>query len=195
MTPYTFGAATDVGRVRTNNEDSFIAERIWDDAHVLLSAIDGVGGYEGGEIAASICRDTISGFLRDNPGFDAQDSVSQAILEANNQIVESRNRDARYPEMSCVASVALVDVASGKAYVAHVGDTRIYLYDPSCGLRKITHDHSLVGYREEIGELTEEQAMHHPQRNVIDRSLGERKRMIEEEDFLDAATIPLPPGG
>ena len=194
MIPFSFYASTDVGRVRTNNEDNFIAEKLWDENHLLLSVIDGVGGYEGGEIAASICRDVICTFLKDNPGFDRLESVKQAVLEANNKIVEAKNGDPEHPAMSCVASTTLIDLETRTAYIAHVGDTRIYLYDNGT-LRKVTHDHSPVGYREEVGELTEQEAMHHPQRNIIERALGDRTRMFEEEDFLDASQVSLPPDG
>ena len=66
----------------------------------------------------------------------------------------------------------------------------IYRYENG-NLEKITHDHSLVGYREEIGELTEEEAMNHPQRNIIDRLLGDIPHSTTDRNFFEAAKYPL----
>lgn len=193
MDKLDFCAKSDIGLVRTNNEDTFIACHIWDERHVLCAAVDGVGGYEGGEIAAEMARDVIVDYLSGFNEGDALDLLKQAVLEANNKIYERRKADARYPRMSCVASAAIVDMDSDRLYMVHVGDSRVYIYQDG-ELQKISHDHSLVGYREEIGELTEEQAMNHPQRNLIERSLGDSMRLFEDKGFADCGIYPLLPG-
>lgn len=185
-----FKAITDVGLIRDNNEDSFIAQLIWDDKHLLCAAIDGVGGYEGGEVAAEIARSSIIQFLNNYPDNNLQDVISQAVLQANNNIFEQRKK-GQFPNMSCVVSAAIIDVVAEKVYIAHVGDSRIYLYDKG-KLTKLTHDHSLVGYREEIGELTEVEAMNHPRRNIIERCLGESERVFGDNDFVDNAVFDIP---
>jgi serine/threonine protein phosphatase PrpC len=73
--------------------------------------------------------------------------------------------------------------------MAHIGDTRLYQY-LHCEIKKLSHDHSLVGYREEVGELTEEEAMHHPQRNIIGRDMGS-KYMEMNTDQVEMATFQL----
>lgn len=186
--------ATDVGRRRTNNEDSFICQTVWDQSCLLLAAIDGVGGYEGGEVAAEICRRTIVDYVSASDRLANElDIIKQAVVEANNAIVREKERDGRLAQMGCVVTVALIDTERRTVQMAHVGDSRLYSY--SAGqLVKLSHDHSIVGYREEIGDLTESEAMSHPQRNLIDRCCGEAVHMFEDENFIDAAIFPIPDG-
>lgn len=193
MDSIVFKAISDVGLVRDNNEDSFIAQFLWDDYHILCAAIDGVGGYEGGEVAAEIARSTIIDYLNSYPDNNLQDVIAQAVLQANNNIYQQREKGP-FSHMSCVVSAAIIDVKAEKIYIAHVGDSRIYLYNKGT-LTKITHDHSLVGYREEIGELTEEEAMNHPRRNIIERCLGEEERVFGDGNFVDNATFDIPADG
>ena len=91
--------------------------------------------------------------------------------------------------MSCVLTSAIVDSRHRLVHMAHVGDTRLYLFANGV-LKKLSHDHSLVGYREEIGDLTEEQAMHHPQRNLISRDVGSER--YEDDSFVEGESFPLP---
>lgn len=186
--------ATDVGRRRKNNEDNFVCQFVWGNSHILLAAIDGIGGYEGGEIAAEICRDTlidyVAGVSSDSRPLDV---IKQAVVEANNAIVRAKESDPRLSMMGCVVTAALVDVDNRLLNMAHVGDSRLYSYHNGV-LTKLSHDHSLVGFREEIGDLTEEEAMHHPQRNLIERSCGEAIHMFEDHNFIDAAIFPIPDG-
>ena len=76
--------------------------------------------------------------------------------------------------------------------MAHVGDSRLYGFHNG-ELKKLSHDHSLIGYREEIGDLTEEEAMHHPHRNVIGRDVGSQKHKANDDDFIEAQVFPLLP--
>lgn len=186
--------ATDVGRRRTNNEDSFICQTVLDQSCLLLAAIDGVGGYEGGEVAAEICRQTIVDYVSaSDRSANGLDIIKQAVVEANNAIVREKERDGRLAQMGCVVTAALIDTERRTVQMAHVGDSRLYSY--SAGqLVKLSHDHSIVGYREEIGDLTESEAMSHPQRNLIDRCCGEAVHMFEDENFIDAAIFPIPEG-
>ena len=195
MDSIAFIGQTDVGLVRTNNEDTFIAQTLWDDRHLVCAAIDGVGGYEGGEVAAEMAKETILKFLSEYRDDDLQSLVSQAVLQANNAIYERRKTDTRFPNMSCVVSAAIIDILNDKLFIAHVGDSRIYLYSNG-NLKKLTHDHSLVGYREEIGELTEEEAMNHPHRNIIERCLGERQVLFDNlNGFIDSQQVDIPANG
>ena len=73
-----------------------------------------------------------------------------------------------------------------------MGDSRLYSFHHG-ELKKLSHDHSLIGYREEIGDLTEEEAMHHPQRNVIGRDVGSQKHKANDDDFIEARVFPLFP--
>lgn len=181
---------TDMGRVRQNNEDAFICQHIWDDNHVLCAAIDGLGGYEGGEVAAEIARTTIISYLNDFAFPEYGQLLKGAVIEANNEIVRQHQARPKVSQMGCVASVGLFDLSARFLYIAHVGDSRIYQFSDGV-LKKLTHDHSLVGYREEIGEMTEEAAMHHPRRNVIDRYLGERELPADTDGYIEMSIFPL----
>lgn len=181
---------TDMGRVRRNNEDAFICQHIWDDSHVLCAAIDGLGGYEGGEVAAEIARTTIISYLNDFAFPEYGQLLKGAVIEANNEIVRQHQARPKVSQMGCVASVGLFDLSAGFLYIAHVGDSRIYQFSDGV-LKKLTHDHSLVGYREEIGEMTEEAAMHHPRRNVIDRYLGECELPADTDGYIEMSIFPL----
>ena len=194
MTRYGCVGRTDTGRVRDNNEDAFIATRIQDIPWVLVAVIDGVGGYEGGEVAAAITARTLLSFVENHKDDKPLDLMKMAMMEANNAIISGKADRLDLARMACVASAALVDLDRKLAYVVHVGDSRIYLYGPE-GLRKITHDHSLVGYMEDNGDITEFQAMHHPQRNIIDRCLGESPKVYEQDGFIESGIYPIPSEG
>ena len=183
---------TDMGRVRTNNEDAFVAQKLWDENTYLAIAIDGVGGYEGGEIAADIARRTIPEFLLASSNGERVELLKQAVTAANNAIFDAREADPEHGQMSCVLTAAIIDVEQRQISMAHVGDSRLYGYHHG-ELKKLSHDHSLIGYREEIGDLTEEEAMHHPQRNVIGRDVGSQKHKANDDDFIEAQVFPLMP--
>lgn len=187
----TFFGATDPGRVRTNNEDNYIACELWSGSHLLLAAIDGIGGYEGGEVAAKIARDVIIAETGSHPGTDSLELLKHAVTKANNAIVEHKQTDPDRRNMGCVISSAIISLEEARVYMVHVGDSRLYQFTATGGLKKLSHDHSLVGYREEIGMLTEEQAMRHPQRNIIERSLGEELHKPDDTNFLDAGIFPI----
>lgn len=187
-----FYGETNMGMVRKNNEDTFICQNIWDKSHVLCAAIDGLGGYEGGEIAAAVARDTIISRLEagatGTPKYGTL--LKEALIDANNEIIRQHQLQPKVSQMGCVASVGLIDLVQGIFYVAHVGDSRIYRYADG-QLTKLTHDHSLVGYREETGEMSEEAAMNHPKRNEIDRFLGEQELSLSSESYVENTVFPI----
>jgi len=187
-----FSGKTDTGRKRKNNEDAYIAQHIWDNNHVLCVVIDGVGGYEGGEVAAGIAQKTIVKYLEKYPNGERLDLLKQAVVEANNEIVKQGNIQRQFAGMCCVLTACLLQIEKKIINMVHVGDTRLYQYYAG-KLIKLSHDHSLVGYREEIGNLTEDEAMKHPQRNLIERSIGDTFHQIDDENFLEAAAFSLLP--
>lgn len=186
----SFFGATDIGRVRTNNEDTYIAQYIWDDRHILLAAIDGMGGEEGGEIAAEIAKDSIIKYLSDFQNDTVLNLIKCAVADANNQILRYKEVQPQYRRMGCVATAGIIDLDEETLSVAHVGDSRLYRFSDG-ELSKLTHDHSLVGYQEEQGILTEEQAMKHPRRSVIERCLGSENHLADDKAFIEAGVFPL----
>lgn len=184
---------SDKGLVRTNNEDTFIAQTIWDTYHWLLVVIDGLGGYEGGEVAAAIAKETILHTVERMKGSDCLDTIMQSVTDANNEIFNQRNNEERLSDMGCVITAAILDLEKKQLNVAHVGDTRLYQLD-SNGLTKLTHDHSFVGTLEDEGRITEEDAMNHPRRNLIDRIVGDEIKDTETSRFIEAAIFPIEKG-
>lgn len=190
MSQIAFFGKTDLGMVRTNNEDAFVVQYVWDENHVLAVAIDGVGGYEGGEVASAIAQRSIVEYLEKYPNGERLDLLKQAVAHANNAICSEREVQPNLHSMSCVLTAALIELEQKRINMAHVGDTRLYQYANGV-LTKLSHDHSLVGYREEVGELTEEEAMKHPQRNVISKDVGSKLLNGDGGDYIETALFPL----
>lgn len=186
----SYFGATDAGRIRSNNEDVFIAQTIWDERHFLLAAIDGMGGEEGGEIAAEIAKESIIKYLSEFQNDKVLNLIKRAVADANNEIIRQKEVHPQYRRMGCVATAGIIDLDAQTLSIAHVGDSRLYRYSNG-ELSKLTHDHSLVGYQEEQGILTEEQAMKHPRRSVIERCLGNDNHLADDKSFIEASVFPL----
>lgn len=182
-----FFGITDTGRVRTNNEDAFIAQKLG--RYTAACVIDGVGGYEGGEVAAAITRDAIIDYLS-VPSGDALTMMREAFVVANGRIAKAKETNEQHAEMACVVTLALVDVAAKTFYYAHIGDTRLYLFRDG-SLVKITKDQSFVGYLEDSGRLSEMEAMQHPKRNEINAALGFEKQLaVKNIEFGESPFLP-----
>lgn len=182
---------TDPGRLRTNNEDTFIAQPILNGRFVAACVIDGVGGYEGGEVAARLAHDTIIERLS-KLSDDRIAGMKEAIVAANEAIYTEKKVNKSNEQMACVLTLALVDISNNKFYYCHVGDTRLYLFRDN-SLVKITRDHSFVGFLEDSGRLTEEAAMRHPKRNEINKALG-FEGGLKGDDYIETGESPFLPG-
>ena len=182
---------TDTGRVRDNNEDTFIAQQT---AHGLIVAcvIDGVGGYHGGEVAAEIARQEVVAQMDHTRG-DIVPAMIEAFKQASKKIYQRRKEEKELESMACVATLAIVDLAANQFYYAHVGDTRLYLLRDG-SLVKITKDHSFVGFLEDSGRLTESAAMNHPKRNEINKALGFDMAIATDESYIETGQSPFLPG-
>ncbi len=191
MTDQFFGA-TDTGKVRQNNEDAFIAQLSADKRFIIASVIDGVGGYAGGEVAAELCRIAIIETLALSKS-DPLEAVFACFKNANQNILGEKQQTKGYEQMGCVASLALADVENNQFYYAHVGDTRLYLFRDH-SLVKISHDQSFVGFLEDSGRLTEEEAMNHPKRNEINKAIGFDRSISTEPDYIETGQSPFLPG-
>jgi serine/threonine protein phosphatase PrpC len=191
MQKTTFFGQTDIGKLRQKNEDTFIAKRIWGETCILAVVIDGMGGHEGGEVAAKIAKKTIVDYFRRSPKTDILYRLQYAVLKAHEKIKKEQLKDnPELWQMGCVLTACIVDVDDKELYVAHVGDTRLYvLHDNE--LLKYTDDHSEVGYLEAKGFLTEKDAMNHPNRNIIDRYLGSDDRV--DLDYIEILEFEIYP--
>jgi protein phosphatase len=171
-----WGEATDVGRVRTNNEDQLLV------ADNLFAVADGMGGHAAGEIASRIAVDSISEFIvhtKEDDGtwphaYDEHytrttNRLMAALRMANTRVLEAMRKDAKLRGMGTTVVAAMAE--DGKISVAHVGDSRAYMIRNG-KISRITNDHSWVYEQVQAGMLTEAEAEKHPLRNVITRALG-----------------------
>ena len=177
--------ATDPGRVRDQNEDCFHV----DVERGIYLVVDGVGGHAAGEVAASIARQIIVERLQQDMWSPAQ-RVREAIALANNEILRRAAATPAYAGMTCVVTLALLQ--HGRLTVGHVGDSRLYRVSPQ-GLRKLTHDHSPIGEREDAGEISEADAMHHPRRNEVFRDVGSAHHEPDDQDFVEVIETTFEP--
>lgn len=164
------GAGTDVGRIRSGNEDNFFAEA--DERRGVFVVADGMGGHAAGEVASEMAVTIVSRHLlgltsvRDA---GATQLVSKSLQEANRAIFDRMLAESDKQGMGTTASVM---VLSDHGYlIGQIGDSRVYLYRDGA-LVQITKDHSYVQEQVDAGLLTPEQARYHPYSNVITRCVG-----------------------
>lgn len=154
-----------IGLVRKTNEDSFVFEP----PHLFVVA-DGMGGHIAGEIASKIAVNTVSEYLKEQLiTTDPQEILQEAVCQANDRIY---NMSGTKPECAGMGTtVSAVYIKGEKIYWSHVGDSRIYLYHAQ-QLAQLTNDHSLVGELYRSGKLTKEEALNHPNKNILTRAVG-----------------------
>jgi serine/threonine protein phosphatase PrpC len=171
------GAATDPGRMRSDNQDR---DYIDDERGVFL-VVDGLGGHAAGGKAAETAVEVIPAELARNNG-DIRARIRGAIATANNRICDLASEHEDWRGMACVLTLAVME--NDKVIVGHVGDSRLYLIWNGA-VRKLTSDHSPVGEREDRGELTEQEAMRHPRRHEVFRDVGSRRREPDDAEFVE----------
>lgn len=171
-----WAAVTDIGRVRTHNEDSVLAQP------PLFVVADGLGGHEAGEVASSIAVET----LRDHAPRRADASaLARAVRAANREVIRAAKEGVGRSGMGTTLTAAIVE--GGTIAIAHVGDSRAYLLHAG-SLRRLSDDHSMVADMIRRGQLTEADARVHPNRSVITRALGTDSNMVADTYEIDAST-------
>ncbi|MFZ0888418.1 MAG: protein phosphatase 2C domain-containing protein [Candidatus Binataceae bacterium] len=168
---YAFELAllSDVGTDRPDNED-FCEHYIEGPASAVFVVADGVGGYEGGEIASRMAVEiTLQAYRESPPAWGAGKRLQRAVQQAN---IEIHNRALTVPELRRMATtLTAVAVDRGALSVAHVGDCRLYLIRRS-KVSQISKDHTWVGERVRIGLMSASQARNHPERSALNRCVG-----------------------
>ena len=175
---------SDIGCVRTNNEDSFGYWEPEDDQQFLrkgrLAVVaDGMGGYEGGQEASRLAVETLVAVYRDFGGDNPQDALIEALQTAHERI---RQYSFAHPELrgmgtTCTAAAIVRGAQYDALYYVHVGDTRLYLIRDG-QITRVTRDHSYVGRLVEAGMISQEEAERHPQRNILTAALGTNPDLI-----------------
>lgn len=177
MTTLRAGSATDVGRIRNNNQDSF---RLIDAASTYVVA-DGMGGHQGGEVASALAVEEVEANLAE----PTLENLKEAVRRANRRIFTTAGGDVDLHGMgttTCAVRLVPSDEGDEIAWV-NVGDSRIYLQRDN-RLIQLSRDHSLVEDLLRDGQITAAEATVHPQRNILTRALG-----IDLDVDVDGGTV------
>ncbi|MDQ3962634.1 MAG: Stp1/IreP family PP2C-type Ser/Thr phosphatase [Actinomycetota bacterium] len=173
------GARTDVGRVREANEDSYVASA------PLFAVADGMGGHIAGDVASATAIEVLQNEGAQISAADP-DSLVRVLQDANTAIYDKATGDPTLHGMGTTCTLVIVDGTT--AQIAHVGDSRAYLFRNG-ELSQITDDHTLVGRMVSEGRLSPEEAEHHPQRSIITRALG-----VDSSVDVDLLSLELAEG-
>lgn len=191
---YRMAAKTDVGRVRTNNEDNFqVADNLSEgkmswvnnqvctlgDKGALLVVADGMGGMNAGEVASEIAINTIRSYFAPehltpevmNSDAAMEAFMNQAVVVADNNI---KNEAKTRPETKGMGTTIVIGWLYRKhLYVSWCGDSRAYVFNPQNGLHQLSKDHSYVQDLVDAGKLNPEDAFDYPESNIITRCLSD----------------------
>jgi serine/threonine protein phosphatase PrpC len=179
---------SDVGRVRANNEDSYLYwEPELEDEFLrkgrLAVIADGMGGHEGGQEASRMAVETVRAVYDKSLRSDPQDALVEALTAAHERI---QNHAEHHPDLQGMGTTCTaLAVVGGRLYFAHVGDSRLYLVRGNV-ISRITRDHSYVGRLVESGILRSEDAELHPQRHILTAALGAGREVT-----ADVAQAPM----
>ncbi len=178
-----YGVASHVGRVRSNNQDATLAvmTKILSVTNLpsigLFAVADGMGGHHDGELASALTVQTLASVvltdvvqpqLVNSEKTSEQKTIPEVLHEAMN--TANSKVKSQVPDGGTTATCAVI--RGDLAYISHVGDSRAYLINDDT-MELVTRDHSLVQRLIELGQLTEEEAEVHPQRNVLYRAIGQ----------------------
>lgn len=178
-------AESDIGKVRENNQDSYYCAKEEDSLNLYIVA-DGMGGYNGGEVASSLAVAAVKGYFENNFASSQNDRESilalirSAIEYANMVVIEKAKSEKELEGMG--TTLDLCFIYNNKLYIGHIGDSRIYRIRKEF-IRKLTKDHSYVQQLVEDGKITKEEAVHHPKKNMITKALGVSS-MVEPDVYV-----------
>ncbi|MDO4616330.1 MAG: Stp1/IreP family PP2C-type Ser/Thr phosphatase [Lachnospiraceae bacterium] len=162
-------SATDIGQKRQMNQDFlFASEEPVGNLPNLFVVADGMGGHNAGDFASRYGVSVLVENIKKDNNFNPVKIIRAGIEAANREVIEQAKRDSSMAGMGTTMVVAAI--VGGYAYIANVGDSRLYLVSDQ--LTQVTQDHSLVEEMVRLGELTPEEARNHPDKNIITRAIG-----------------------
>ena len=167
-------AKSDVGKIREKNEDYYSISESLDEVQLYMLA-DGMGGYNGGEIASKLAIQSAKNYIENNFKEIEKDKdsiiqlIGSSIEYANMVVYEKAKENKELSGMGTTLEVCLI--YNNRAFIGHVGDSRIYRIRKEF-MRKLTQDHSYVQKLVKDGTITQEEAAHHPQKNMLMKALG-----------------------
>ena len=167
-------AQTDIGQVREINQDYYYIPQNDTDLRVYILA-DGMGGYNGGEVASSLATNSAKKFIESN--FENTEKTKEALQKlirdaieyANFVVFEKSKQEKELEGMGTTLEICLI--YNNRAYIGHIGDSRIYRIRKNL-IRKITTDHSYVEQLIKEGTITRKEARNHPKKNILTKALG-----------------------
>lgn len=184
-----FVAKTDVGLRRSNNEDSYFAKKYSDEISLCIVA-DGLGGYEGGEIASRLLTIKMSRYFEEHLNDDLKDEsiVSDILLTAldkiNGEIYKMEKSSPKYNGMG--TTIVLVAVIYNKVYYLSVGDSRLYyISNDRNSIKQITEDDTYVNTLLKTNAIEQKDVENHPQKHVLTKAIGVFKDIKTELHVLN----------
>ncbi len=178
---------TDIGKVRSTNQDSFAAGEL-NDGTAWAVVCDGMGGANGGNIASANAVTIVSEYISSSyhEGMDSNSLrtlLQSALYGANVRLYDMANKIESLSGMGTTVVVTIV--SNGVAHIAHAGDSRAYIIHDG-ELSQITRDHSVVQTMVDKGQITEEEAKNHPNKKTLlqERSALARKWTLSIMKFL-----------
>ena len=184
-----FVAKTDVGLRRSNNEDSYFAKKYSDEVSLYIVA-DGLGGYEGGEIASRLLTIKMSRYFEEhlNDYLKDESIVSDILLTAldkiNGEIYKMEKSSPKYNGMG--TTIVLVAVIYNKVYYLSVGDSRLYyISNDRNSIKQITEDDTYVNTLLKTNAIEQKDVENHPQKHVLTKAIGVFKDIKTELHALN----------
>ncbi len=177
---YENAALTDVGNIRTVNEDSFsFADYTSIDKGIAFLVSDGMGGYTGGDVASQFVSENILSNLESIQARNMEDLIERSVLTCNDELLELSVSNGKNSLMG--ATLALLIINGYNGYVCNIGDSRVYLIRDN-NIVQISDDHTVVAEMEKSGLIKHEEALTHPKKHMLSKVLG--RELYWEEDFI-----------
>lgn len=177
-----------IGNVRKAQEDSH-GYKLGTPNGDLFVVCDGMGGHVGGAMASKIAVDSIISYIESEKYAKPIDALNGALQFANMQILGYAANNPEYKGMGTTACIVLIQDRG--VWIAHVGDSRIYLYlGKERQLHRITKDHSFVQTLVDAGQITDEEAEHHPNKNRIMKALGIKPELHPTFNYNERPILP-----
>lgn len=167
-------ARSDIGMIREMNQDNYFISDPNDEIKLFIVA-DGMGGYKGGEVASALAIESVKSYIKNN--FEETNREKEKILDLIKNAIEYANmvvyeRSKEVEELNGMGTTLdVVIIQSGRLYIGHVGDSRVYRLRKDF-FRKLTTDHSYVEQLVRQGNITKEEAYNHPKKNMLTKALG-----------------------
>lgn len=176
---------SDIGKNREMNQDYvYTSENAVGNLPNLFIVADGMGGHKAGEFASKFTVETIVESVRTNEQKEPVRIIEEAIQTANRELIQKACQDETMAGMG--TTVVVVTVIGDKAFVANVGDSRMYVIGKE--ITQVTRDHSLVEEMVRMGELAKDAAKDHPDKNIITRAVGAAQDV--DVDFFEVELYP-----